>query len=221
MRLIVGDACAKSGYSTGYQFLRRIEIFAATLALWGERLNLTSAPDDAHEIAFHIIDSLAPLICAGSSAGASLAGAFDRGVRVLDLGSGAGFPALILASDSDADFVLLEARRKRASFLAVAAAEMGLANHVRVDASRTDSTSLDAAYDVVTARAFAEPGVVYRTAAARLRAGGRLILYINPSQRAAMKSAGGEHFAAPSFIPYEVARGALSVSHVLAISRRL
>ncbi len=220
VRSIVAEALAQLNYEpTDPDFLRRIEAFAATLALWGSKTNLTSAPDDPSEIAFHIIDSLAPLILAQSPEGATLAGAFDRGVRVLDLGSGAGFPSLILASASAANFTLLEARRKRASFLTVAAAEMGLAN-IRVDASRTDSMTLEPVFDIVTARAFAEPSIVYRTAAATLKGGGRAIIYANPSQRPAIEPAGADNFEPPSFIPYEVRRGATSVAHLIAVSKR-
>ncbi len=212
-------------------FLGRIETFAAALALWGSKLNLTAAPDDPAEIAFHILDSLVPLmraeraeassvVVASRSSATALAGAFEAGSRVLDLGSGAGFPALILAAASAADFVLLEARRKRASFLSVTAAEMGLSN-VQVNSSRTDAIALQPVFNVVTARAFAEPAVVFDTARAALRPGGLVVLYASPAQRAAIARASAGGFDDAVFIEYDVPRGSSSVSHVLAISQRM
>jgi 16S rRNA G527 N7-methylase RsmG len=216
-------------------FFDRIERFAVALALWGSKLNLTAAPDDPAEIAFHIIDSLAPLILAqlaedARSAGAPptsariterhiLAGAFAAGMRILDLGSGAGFPALILAAACAADWVLLEARRKRASFLSVTAAEMGLAN-IRVDSSRTDSMKSEPVFDIVTARAFAEPAVVYRTAASSLRPDGRMILYASPVQRAVIEHTSSDAFEPAVFLEYEVPRGTTMVTHLIAVSRK-
>jgi len=230
VRAVVGEHLTRLGYEpTSPDFLDRIEAFAATVALWGSKLNLTSAPDDPDEIAFHIIDSLAPLILAqrtegpASTAAAALAGTFAVGARVLDLGSGAGFPALILAAacviDAAPEFALMEARRKRASFLSVAAAEMGLAN-VRVDSSRTDSIALEPIFDVVTARAFAEPAIVFRTAAAALKPGGRVILYASPAQRAVIEHGGGVDFEPTVFLDYEVPRGGATVTHLLAVSKR-
>jgi 16S rRNA (guanine527-N7)-methyltransferase len=221
VRSIVVEHLTRLSYDPpGPGFFHRIETFADTLALWGSKLNLTSAPENPAKIAFHIIDSLAPLILARSAEGAALADAFDAGVRVLDLGSGAGFPSLILAATCAANFTLLEARRKRASFLAVAAAEMGLAN-VRVDSSRADST-LEPVFDVVTARAFAEPAMVYRTAAASLRPGGNAILYASPSQRSAIltgsTSRGG--FEPAILFPYDVPAGLATIAHLLAVSKR-
>ncbi len=223
-RAIVAESLSRLGFDPpNPDFLSRIETFAGTLALWGAKLNLTSAPDDAGEIAFHILDSLAPLILASGGEGAALEGAFAAGARILDLGSGAGFPSLVLAAacagDSTPDFMLLEARRKRASFLAVAAAEIGLDN-VRVDSSRTDSITLEAAFSVVTARAFAEPSIVYRTAAAALKPGGRAIIYASPSQRLVIEQASAADFAPAAFLAYEVVRGAGTVAHLIGVSRR-
>jgi 16S rRNA (guanine527-N7)-methyltransferase len=221
VRSIIGKTLSRLNYAPpGPQFLQSIEIFASALALWGSKLNLTSAPDDPSEIAFHIIDSLAPLVFAPDSQGAALDGAFAASTRVLDLGSGAGFPSLILAAASAADFTLLEARRKRASFLTLTAAEMGLAN-VRVNSSRTETTTLAPIFDTVTARAFAEPAIVYRTAAATLKPGGRAIIYASPTQRHAIEQAsGGPDFEPTGFLAYEVPRGAANIAHVIAVSRR-
>ena len=87
-------------------------------------MNLTAHPEDPEEIAFHVIDSVMPVVLA--SLNGPLHGTFDKGSTVLDLGSGAGFPGLVLAAASPANFTLIESRRKRASFLQVARAEMRL-----------------------------------------------------------------------------------------------
>src|SRR5271154_1836519 len=107
---------------------RRIGIFAAELARWGARFNLTAAPDNPAELAFHILDSLMPLILAVGEPAGLLGESFAPGKRILDLGSGAGFPGLVLAAATEAEFVLVESRRKRASFLTTAIGAMGLAN---------------------------------------------------------------------------------------------
>ena len=213
VRVAVAAELARAG------FLDRIETFATALALWGSKLNLTAAPNEPAEIAFHVIDSLAPLMLASRDDGAALRDAFATKMRVLDLGSGAGFPGLILASACDANFVLLEARRKRASFLTISAAEMALAN-VRVESSRTDSIVLEPVFDVVTARAFAEPATVFKTAAVALKPGGVVMLYASPSQRPAIEAACVGGFESPTFFAYEVARGHTQVPHLLVRAGR-
>ena len=105
------------------------------IALWGPQVNLTAEPRDPRELAFHIIDSLSPVAFAETEE--LLHHAFGAHNEVLDLGSGAGFPGLVLASVSAANFTLVESRRKRASFLAVAASEMSLKNVV-IEAKRAE-----------------------------------------------------------------------------------
>ena len=136
-------------------------------------------------------------------------------MRVLDLGSGAGFPSLILAAACAADFTLLEARRKRASFLTVAAAEMGLAN-VRVEPSRTDSMTLEPVFDVVTARAFAEPAIVYRTAAADAETVAEPLYAVLRDRH----SEAARHFEPPGFSRWRGYCGATSVAPLIAVSKR-
>jgi 16S rRNA (guanine527-N7)-methyltransferase len=162
---------AQSGL--GSDFLGRIERFADALHLWGTRTNLTAHPGDADEIAFHIVDSLAPLtlnLCPAP---------LCDGVRVLDLGSGAGFPGLILAAASAGDFTLAEARRKRATFLSMAAAAMGL-TRVKVRATRLSRETVDAEFDAVTARAVGEAGL--EIIARALRPQGYAILWLGREQ---------------------------------------
>lgn len=220
VRMLVGGHLRALGLALSEEFYGRIETFADTLALWGGKLNLTAAPDDPAQLAFHVVDSLAPLFLVGTAGRDALRGAFDPGVEVLDLGSGAGFPALILGAATATRFTLAEARRKRASFLAVAAAAMGLTN-VRVESSRIELTGSAARFATVTARAFAEPSIVCRTAAAMLKPGGRLILYASPSQRQAIERAGTAAFEPPTLLPYEIPDGGGgAVAHLLLVANR-
>ncbi|MGO9602361.1 MAG: 16S rRNA (guanine(527)-N(7))-methyltransferase RsmG [Candidatus Binataceae bacterium] len=157
------------------QFFNRIKSFAAILATWGARTNLTAHPNDPAEVAFHIIDSLAPLFVVPSPTWLRE----GAGMRVLDLGSGAGFPGLILAAAIEAQFTLAEARRKRASFLSVAASEMGLSN-VTVRVARASAETVETEFDIVTSRAVGEAG--FEIAARALKAGGTAILWANAEQ---------------------------------------
>ncbi|HLI80363.1 MAG TPA: 16S rRNA (guanine(527)-N(7))-methyltransferase RsmG [Candidatus Binataceae bacterium] len=189
-------------------FSVRIEALAATVTVWGLKMNLTAHPEDAEEIAFHVIDSLMPMVLA-SDPSSALFGQFERNREILDLGSGAGFPGLVLAAATPAHFTLVESRRKRASFLQVAAADMGLSN-VTIEAKRAEQLDLECRYDLVTARAFGDPADFFAIAMRVLKRGGLAILYANPSQRFVPEA---------QRIPYRVARLDTCVDRILAIRR--
>ena len=192
------------------EFLERIEKLAAQHRAWGSKMNLTAHPDDPEELAFHVIDSVMPVVLAmGESS--IFSGAFVQGRRILDLGSGAGFPGLVLAAASSADFTLVESRRKRASFLQVAVADMGLRN-VTIEARRAEEISLAGQYDLVTARAFGDAADFFALATRALKPGGLAMLYANPSQRFSPDVAR---------IPYNVARRGEKIHRILAIWRRI
>lgn len=175
-------------------------------------MNLTARPEDPEEIAFHIIDSMAPLVVGKRE----LAERFSADRRVLDLGSGAGFPALVLAAACCAHFILSESRRKRASFLTVAAAEMGLVN-VLVDSARANASRLKPQFDVVTARALGPSPEFLELSSAALKPSGVAILYANPSQRFSFDGARAAGLSNYMRIGYQVPRRAERVSRVLAL----
>jgi 16S rRNA (guanine527-N7)-methyltransferase len=185
--LVAVYLCATRLAYDNVQLLDRIEQLSMLIALWGARMNLTSEAGDSRELAFHFIDSLSPAIFADRDE--SLQQAFRAGNQVLDLGSGAGFPGLLLAATFPANFTLTEARRKRASFLDVAAAEMDLKN-VTVASQRLNSTAHNQmGFDVVTARAFATASAFHSVAASALKPGGLAILYANSRQDLALPDA--------------------------------
>jgi len=121
----------------------RLDAFADLLLTWNRRINLVSAQDAAGLRQRHIEDSLQllPLLPVGQG-------------PLLDIGSGGGFPGLVLAAAAPGRAVhLVESDRRKAAFLATAAARLGLPQVV-VHAARAEDLDL-AAMAGLTARAFA------------------------------------------------------------------
>jgi 16S rRNA (guanine527-N7)-methyltransferase len=204
-------------------FLDRIERLAATLALWGRRTNLTSKPDDAGEIAFHVIDSLAPFAFAPDEARSRLDAVLHpehgRTSVVRDIGSGAGFPGLVIAAAFECRFILVESRRMRASFLEVATREMGLGNVV-TEPRRLGrgSTSHDA--DLVTVRAFGGTTDLYAIASAALRPTGLLMVYASAGQNIDNDAARRSGFACPTDFTYRLVHSAREIIRATMIWRK-
>jgi 16S rRNA (guanine527-N7)-methyltransferase len=201
-------------------FLARMEKFAVALALWGSRIDLTAHPEDPSEITFHILDSLMPLVIARRPEGAILRRAFRPDGRVLEVGSGAGFPGMVLAAACDASFTLVESRRKRASFLSVTMAEMQLAN-VNVECARADPSRFSPEFDAVTARAVGDLPRFYRLAASALAKDGIALLYASPAQRLSLTEARSSGLSGYTRFPYEVPRGPEVVKRVATVWRKL
>jgi 16S rRNA (guanine527-N7)-methyltransferase len=98
----------------------------------------------------------------------------------IDLGSGGGLPALVLALAWPASrWLLVESNRKRASWLGLATARIDVAGRCEVVCERAEVLGRGAARqsaDLVTARSFAPPGPTAECAAPLLRVGGTLLV---------------------------------------------
>lgn len=92
--------------------------YANAIAEWNQRINLTGARDPETIVREHLADAL-PLVPH-----------LPRGpFRLLDVGSGAGFPGLVLAIlRPDADCLLLEPNRKKHGFLRAMRRELPVPN---------------------------------------------------------------------------------------------
>lgn len=144
------EACAEM-LGVSRETLTRLRAYVDLLASWNPRINLVSAGSLGDVWRRHILDS------------AQLIRHIDRSARVLvDLGSGAGLPGLILGILGVPDVHLIEVDQRKAAFLREAARIT--AAPAMVHATRIESMTPFAA-DVVTARAFAPlPQLLERSA---------------------------------------------------------
>ncbi len=119
----------------------RLRTFSALLSHWNRTINLVSRHDEANIWDRHIIDSLALIAALPPTAG-----------RAIDLGSGGGFPGIVLAIATGWRFELVESDQRKAAFLR----EAIRATHADagVHCARIETLRLERA-PVVTARALA------------------------------------------------------------------
>lgn len=130
----------------------QIDALLAYLALiqkWNQVYNLTSVREPKDMLTQHILDSLAVLLPMRRQA--------PQARRLLDVGSGAGLPGVVLAiAASDLQVSCLDAVAKKAAFIAQVAGSMGLPNlqslHARVESLRPEASQ---AWDLICSRAFA------------------------------------------------------------------
>lgn len=125
--------------------MARVELLVAALREENARQNLVSRPSLESVWQRHIVDSAQLLHVSRETVP-------DGGW--LDLGSGAGFPGLVVAAlQPNRPVTLVDSRRLRTEWLARAAASMGLEN-VEVLLSRVEDVA-ERRYKVISARAFA------------------------------------------------------------------
>ena len=129
-------------FDVSRETLERLEAFIAFLRTEARMQNLISAATLDHIWSRHIVDS------------AQLLSFATEGGDWLDLGSGAGFPGLIVPMLSNHRVVLVESRAKRIDFLQRAIDMLGLQD-VAVVAGMPLERLETAPYSVISARAFA------------------------------------------------------------------
>jgi 16S rRNA (guanine527-N7)-methyltransferase len=147
------EAEARRALDVPRETLQRLEAFAELLAEENERQNLVSKGSLQHLWSRHVYDSAQLIRFAPTDATAWL-----------DLGSGAGFPGLIVALLHPARVTLVDARRLRADFLRRAAEALGVSDKVEILCAKVEALP-PRAFDVISARAFAPLGQLLTLAA--------------------------------------------------------
>ena len=149
-------------------------VYLVELEKWNRKINLTAIRNEQDIVIKHFLDSLSYLN--GFTPTPSL--------RILDMGSGAGFPAVPLKiAHPELVITLVEAVHKKASFLRHIVRTLQLLEIDVVD-KRTGElpASHHQAYDVVTARAFADMKAALSEGAPFLKPDGLMILSRGPEE---------------------------------------
>jgi 16S rRNA (guanine527-N7)-methyltransferase len=135
---------------------------------WNTRVNLTAITDAGEVLLKHFLDSL------------SLLQAFDRGTAsLLDIGSGAGFPGLVLKiARPQWQVTLLEATGKKVLFLQHVIVRLNLQGVVAIHGRAEElahQSDYRGKFDLVTARAVSSLPILLEYAAPFCRVGGSMI----------------------------------------------
>ena len=199
--------------------LGQFQTYLDGLAEWNKRTNLTSPNALADAERVHLLDSLmlAPMIRREGSG-------FER---LVDVGSGAGFPGLALkVAMPELEVVLVEATQKKAEFLNWMAARLGLGD-VEVLAERAEAVArrnkYREAFDLATARAIGPLTLVLELTLPLCRIGGVLLAQrggdseaeASRAMQAASALGGGEPCVEP-LAPGSGVRGSITIVRKIA-----
>ncbi|NIN69578.1 MAG: 16S rRNA (guanine(527)-N(7))-methyltransferase RsmG [Anaerolineae bacterium] len=154
------------------------QVYYETLIDWNQRVNLTRITDYEEVQTKHFLDSLSCLGAIERARKVPAKGA-DASLQVIDVGTGAGFPGVVLKIASPTlRLTLLEATGKKAEFLRALVERLGLAD-VEVINARAEQLGHDRdhreRYDVALARALANMATLAELTLPLVQVGGVVI----------------------------------------------
>ena len=166
----------------------KLDRFAELLIAENQKYNLTRIDSPEQIQVRHFLDSLA-----GLSILDELSQKINKPLNILDIGSGAGFPGLVLAIVRPAwQVVSLEATAKKANFQKKVCDALALKNTTILN-GRAEDIAHHAAYrqqfDAVTARALAAMPVLAELSLAFVKTGGAALYWKGPSAEEELKAA--------------------------------
>lgn len=143
---LLKEKAALYGVALDEKALERFDIYARLLVEWNEKINLTAITEPDEIVIKHFVDSL------------SIFSAVDIpvGSRVIDVGTGAGFPGVaMLIARPDLDITLMDSTNKKLNVIRDILENIGLeANVVHKRAEEAgQSKDFRESYDFATARA--------------------------------------------------------------------
>jgi 16S rRNA (guanine527-N7)-methyltransferase len=176
----------------GEAVVSQVEHYLALLTQWNVKVPLTSISDLGEVLERHFAESFFGAKVAGIKAG-----------RMLDVGSGAGFPAVPIALVAPKlEVTLLEPNLKKAAFLKELCRQLDLTERVRVERTRFEDYRLEGrGFDFVTSRAVKiTSGFLDRSAELLVR-GGKVVLWMGQEDAAKLLENRGWIWGEPVSVP--------------------
>jgi 16S rRNA (guanine527-N7)-methyltransferase len=135
------------GVPLGPEQVTALLAYLALLSKWNRVYNLTAVRDPGAMVVKHLLDSISLVTPLRRWTG-------GRPARLLDVGSGAGLPGIVIAVlMPEIDVTCVDAVGKKASFIRQAAAELALKN-LHAEHARVETLACEP-FDVIVSRAFA------------------------------------------------------------------
>lgn len=166
----LSKAALRIGVELDEEHCRQLDVFVCQLEKWNNKFNLLSRRDVDRLWTRHVLDSLSvlpllPVVRPGCPA-----------LRLLDLGTGAGFPGLPLAIAAPAlEVVLVDRNARKIRFLDLVVAELGLRNVSTHCGDVSDTLDLKPV-DVLVSRAVASPNSLWALGQHLLNESGVMVL---------------------------------------------
>jgi len=144
---ITKDILTANGFSP--ETAEKFEKYYELLIEWNEKINLTAITDEKDAALKHFVDSVKALDC----------GLFFEGAKIIDVGTGAGFPGLPLKIfRPDLNVTLMDSLNKRINFLNEVVSSLNLSGvetiHSRAEELGRDKKHREK-YDICVSRAVA------------------------------------------------------------------
>lgn len=170
MKKLLEKRLQDAGYDLGSDVLDAFLIIITELKKWNKKINLTAITNDEEIIAKHLIDSLA------------LATYVKNAKKLLDVGSGGGFPAIPLkAVFPEMEITSVDAVLKKITFQKHLGRVLKLKNfhplHCRVESMYEEYSGC---FDIIVSRAFSRLDLFVTLVAPLLKTGGRLFAMKGP-----------------------------------------
>ena len=155
----------------------KLNIYFMMLKEWNSRMDLTAATDDDEMLDRHFVDSLTVLKY----------GIIKAETKLIDVGTGAGFPGMVLAmARPDLQVTLLDSQEKRLMFLQAVGENAGIRNIKTVHARAEDGSrnpALREMFDYAAARAVAPLNVLCEYMLPYVRVEGYALCWKGPALR--------------------------------------
>ena len=153
----------------------KLKIYMDLLSEWNAVMDLTAVTDEDETLDKHFVDSLSILPT----------GLLNGGKSLIDVGTGAGFPGLVLAlACPGIEVTLLDAQQKRLNFLQAVCDRLGVTNVRTVHARAEDGAKMPGMrehFDFAVARAVAPLNVLCEYLLPYVRVGGKMICWKGPA----------------------------------------
>ena len=172
----------KNGIAFRKELPELLQLYLDMLTDWNSRMDLTAITEDAETVDRHFIDSLIVL----------KTDLMEQASSLIDVGTGAGFPGMVIALACPGMQVsLLDSQQKRLRFLEAVTAAAGVRNVTLIHARAEEGArrkELREHFDIAAARALAPTNVLCEYLLPYVKTGGLALCWKGPSLKDELES---------------------------------